>query len=98
MKLSEMTIEQLQQLIADAQNEITAKDAAGKGFYKKFSVSSQKAYSPATYKQIQYAELLETKTGSEIAASHSQLLKYFNSEDMSEAIELMKEGKRIRIA
>lgn len=95
--LKEMSVEEIQTLIADAQNEINLREAAGNGFYKEFSRGA-KAYKGATYKQIQYAENLAKKTGSIIEPTCSQLMKYFDIEDMGEAIDLMNEGKRIRIS
>ena len=95
--VAEMTIEELQTLIASAQDEIAKRDAAGNGFDKEFSTGS-KAYRPCTYKQIQFAESLSSKTGSVIKPNNSQLMKYFEAEDMSEAIDLMKSGKRIKIS
>lgn len=97
MNLKELSTEQLQDLIAAAQEEISLREAAGNGFYKEFFRGS-KAYRGATYKQIEFAESLAKKTGSIIEPNKSQLMKYFESEEMSEAIDLMKEGKRIRIS
>lgn len=94
--LTELTLEELQTLIADVQKEISNREAKGKGFDAEFSRSS-KAYHPCTYKQLQYAEGLAKKTGSIIEPTTSQMIKYFEMDDMSEAIEAMKEGKRIRI-
>ncbi|MDD5358532.1 MAG: hypothetical protein PHX80_05255 [Candidatus Nanoarchaeia archaeon] len=95
--LKEMTIEELTQLINDAKNEITLRESAGNGFYKEFSTGA-KAYKGATYKQIKYAESLASKTDSKIEPTTSQLMKYFDIEEMGEAIDLMQEGKRIRIS
>jgi hypothetical protein len=95
--LKEMSIEELHTLIADAQNEIGLREAAGNGFYKEFS-RGRKAYRPCTYKQVQFAESLASKTGSVIEPNVSQLIKYLEMDEMSEAIDLMKEGKRIKIS
>ena len=95
--LTELTLEELQTLIANAKNEISLREAKGNGFDAEFSRSS-KAYHPCTYKQVQYAESLASKTGSKIEPTTSQLIKYFEMDDMSEAIDLMKQGKRIRIS
>lgn len=94
---TELTLEELQTLIADAQNEISLREAKGNGFDAEFSRSS-KAYHPCTYKQVQYAESLAGKTGSKIEPTTSQLIKYFEMDEMGEAIDLMKQGKRIRIS
>lgn len=96
--LKTLTVEQLQNLIKEATEEIALRESQGSGFYKEFSVGGKKAYTPATYKQLQYAESLANKTGSEIKVTTSQIIKYFEMEEMSEAIDLMKEGKRISIS
>jgi hypothetical protein len=95
--LSEFTITELQDLIQNAKNEIALREAAGNGFDAEFCRVS-KAYYPCTRRQIDYAESLAKKTGSVIEPSISQLMKYFEGEEMSEAIELMKAGKRIKIS
>ena len=78
-------------------NNMNTSTNTEKDYDKEFS-RKMKAYHPCTYKQIEYAHSLASKTDSEIAPNNSQLLKYFEMADMSEAIDLMKEGKRIRIS
>lgn len=94
--LKQLTVTELQQLIKDCQTEIESREAAGNGFFKEYCING-KAYHPATYKQYEYAESLCKKTGSKIETTGSQVIKRMEMDDMSEAIDLMKEGKRIRI-
>lgn len=91
-----MTVEQLVELKSEIENELTLRESQGKGFYKEFRLEG-KAYHPATYKQYQFAESLAKKTDSVIEETVSQICKRMEMDDMSEAIDLMKEGKRIRI-
>ena|ERR1700722_3349413 len=96
--LKNMSVETLVALKMQIDEELCMRESAGKGYYKTFDVGGSKAYKPCTYKQLQYAERLCKETGSEIATTNSQMLKYFEMEDMSEAIDLMKDGKRIYIS
>ena len=95
--IKEMSNEELQNVIADAQNEIGLRESAGNGFYKEFSRGG-KAYKPCTYKQVQFAYFLASKTGSIIEPTTSQLTKYLEMDEMREAIDLMMTAKRIRIS
>lgn len=96
MNIKEMTVEQLVALKSEIENELVLRESQGAGFYKEFRLEG-KAYRPATYKQYQFAESLAKKTDSVIEETGSQICKRMEMDDMSEAIELMKEGKRIRI-
>lgn len=91
--LNGMTVEELKQLINNAQDEISSRT----GFDAEFEVSG-KAINPCTYKQIQFAQKLASETGSEILINNSQLQKRFEMSDMSEAIDLMKDGNKIKIS
>lgn len=96
MKTKEMTVEQLIELKAQIEEELNLRESQGTGFYKEFCLEG-KAYRPASHKQYLFAESLAKKTDSVIEVSTSQICKRMEMDDMSEAIELMKEGKRIRI-
>jgi hypothetical protein len=63
---------------------------------KIFSLESKKAFSPATYKQIKFAEKLADKTNSKLPST-SQLMKYCEMETISEAIDAMLAGEQIEI-
>lgn len=95
-KISEMTNEELQQLLADVKKEIESREAKGNGFDAEYSLSG-KAYRAATHKQCHFAQVLADKTGSSIEVSGSQIVRRMEMEDISEAIDLMRDGKRIRI-
>lgn len=95
-KVQEMTNEELQQLLADVKKEIENREAKGNGFDREFFLDG-KAYRPATYEQFKFAQHLADKTGSKIDATGSQIIKRMERDDMSDAIELMKDGKKIRI-
>jgi len=94
--IKNFTIEQLVELQEVINEELKLREAAGTGYFKMYELK-EKAYYPCTYKQIQYAESLAKKTDSKIEPTKSQLLKKFEMEEMSEAIDLMKDGKRIKI-
>lgn len=47
--------------------------------------------------QIKYAEKLAYKTGSKLPTT-SQMLKYCEADVMSEMIDAMKEGKKIKLS
>lgn len=51
----------------------------------------------ASIKAIKFAEVLAQKTGSQIPTT-SQMMKYCESDVLSEAIAAMKAGKRIRLS
>lgn len=89
----DMTVDELKQLINEIENEINSRT----GFDAEFNVGS-KAYKGCTYKQIQLAEKLARDTGSKILVNHSKLQKKFEMDEMSEAIDMMKEGKIIKIS
>lgn len=91
-----MNVEQLIELKQQIENELLLRESEGNGFHKEFQISG-KAYQPTTYKQYQFAESLAKKTDSVIEETPSQICKRMEMDDMSEAIDLMKEGKRIRI-
>jgi hypothetical protein len=96
MNLSELTIQELNDLAAAIANEITSRNAQNNGFDRVWKLEGKAIYG-CTKKQIAYAESLAKKTGSSIAATTSQMMLRLESDEMSEAIDLMKEGKRIRI-
>lgn len=94
--LQTLTLEQLTRLKADVQSEIDSREAEGNGFDKEFELDG-KAYRAATKRQADLAFHLAKKTGSEISVSISQICLRMDVSDMSDAIELMSQGKRIRI-
>ena len=72
------------------------------GFYKEFYILDRDYFYNsfqfrATYYQYLFAESLAKKTGSVIEVTQSQICECMDRDEMREAIELMKEGKRIRI-
>lgn len=98
MNLQLLTLAELIEMKANIETEITYREAAGNGFDKEFSVTSNgKAFHPATYKQFEFAESLAKKTDSVIATTGSQIVKRMGMDEMSEAIGLMRAGKRIKI-
>lgn len=66
-------------------------------FDKEFKLRIKKAYRGASASQLALAENLAEKTSSVIVPTKSQVYKYMDIEAMSEAITLMKAGKRIKI-
>jgi hypothetical protein len=63
-----------------------------------FKLSASKVYKGASPKQIALAEDLAKKTNSSIKPTKSQVMKYMDIGEMSEAIDLMMKGKRIKIS
>lgn len=92
--LKKHTIEELQVLLEQVKSEISNRWE----FDKEFKLSQTKAYKGPSRAQIEFAEHLGKKTDSKIIPTMSQIMKYFEKEDMSEAIDLMKSGKRIKIS
>lgn len=79
-----------------------ARESQGNGFYKEFYITDADYFYNsfqfrATYYQYLFAKVLAKTTGSVIEAKQSQICKCMDRDEMREAIELMKEGKRIRI-
>lgn len=65
---------------------------------KLYNPSGKKASRNASEKQLAYARSLAKATGSIIDASTASILKGMEASEMSEAIDLMKSGKAIRIS
>lgn len=65
-------------------------------FQQEFDLESAKM-NEVTMAQIKYAEKLAYKTGSKLPTT-SQMLKYCEADVMSEMIDAMKEGKKIKLS
>jgi hypothetical protein len=91
--LYKLSIEQLQ----DLQEQILIEIASRNGFDAEFALSNKAVFKGPSFRQIEYAESLAKKTNSIIKPTKSQITKYMDIEEMGKAIDLMKEGKRIRI-
>lgn len=85
--LKTMTGEELQSVINTAQEILDSKKEA-----TIFTISG-KALKAASYPQVQLFE----KLGGKSETSNSQILKRMEMSDMSEAIDLLKSGKKVII-
>jgi len=89
-----MSVSQLEQLKTLVSEELSSRKI------DRFEVDitlSRKARYPCTYEQLKYAKHLAEKNGSVIEGSDSRIQKYLEKEQMSQVIEALKYGKKIRI-
>lgn len=89
-KMSVSELEQLQTLVSE---ELSSRKV------DRFEVDitlSKKARYPCSYEQIKYARHLAEKNGSVIEANDSRMQKS-EKEQMSQVIDALKNGKKIRI-
>jgi len=91
--LKKLTIEQLHDLKAEIEKEISNRS----DFDEEFQIGLKKAYKGVTRKQYELAVHLSRKTDSQILKNGSQIEKYMEAEEMDKAISLMKNGKKIKI-
>lgn len=95
--LASLSPDELVTLENEIDRELNEREAQGLGFEKIFRLSEKAVY-PCTYKQQLFAERLAQDTGSVIEPEIPAISTRFECKDMIEAISLMIEGKRIKIA
>jgi hypothetical protein len=90
-QLKEMTSDELRKLKAQIENELESRSEEEKT--EIVYTLSGKALKPASYKQVQLFE----KLGGVIDCPTSQVTKRMEMSDMSEAIDLIKDGESVVI-
>lgn len=96
IELDKMEISDLINLKAKIESEILRREANNKGFDLIIEIGG-KPINPCTYNQYKFIKDLSDKTSSKIEPVVSQITKRMSYDQVNEAIDAMRNGKRILI-